>query len=148
MYDNSCAKIVVNNTLCEEIKIKSGLKQGCALSMLLYIMCIEELIVRIKKNTHINIHWQKLKGIWLSFYSQFMRILVSVSFKTIEYFEFMRIFVSFAFKNYWVIWVYEDIGIFCLQKQSSILSLWGNVNFFSNILIKSKYSIVFQENKR
>jgi hypothetical protein len=54
MYDNSCAKIVVNNTLCEEIKIKSGLKQGCALSMLLYIMCIEELIVRIKKNTHIK----------------------------------------------------------------------------------------------
>ena len=35
MYDNSCAKIVVNNTLCEEIKIKSGLKQVCALSMLL-----------------------------------------------------------------------------------------------------------------
>jgi len=54
MYDNSCAKIVVNNTLCEEIKIESGLKQGCALSMLLYIMCIEELVVRIKNNIHIK----------------------------------------------------------------------------------------------
>jgi hypothetical protein len=54
MYDNSRAKIVVNNTLCEEIKIESGLKQGCALSMLLYIMCIEELVVRIKNNIHIK----------------------------------------------------------------------------------------------
>ncbi len=54
IYDESYAKIVVNNTLCKNIKIKSGLKQGCALSMLLYIMCIEELIFRIKNNNHIK----------------------------------------------------------------------------------------------
>ena len=50
IYHKSRAKIVVNNTLCEDIIIESGLKQGCALSMLLYIICIEELIVRIENN--------------------------------------------------------------------------------------------------
>ena len=54
IYDKSCAKVVVNNSLCKTVTLKSSLKQGCALSMLLYIICIEELIVRIEKNDRIK----------------------------------------------------------------------------------------------
>ena len=54
IYNKSYCKIVVNNTLSENVMINSGLKQGCALSMLLYILCIEELIVRIKNNSLIK----------------------------------------------------------------------------------------------
>ena len=53
IYDKSCAKVVVNNSLCKTVTLKSSLKQGCALSMLLYIICIEELIVRIENNNKI-----------------------------------------------------------------------------------------------
>ena len=38
----------------EKIKIKLGIKQGCALSMILYILAIEELILRIKANSEIK----------------------------------------------------------------------------------------------
>ena len=54
IYDRSCAKIVINNSFCKTITLKSSLKQGCALSMLLYIICIEELIVRIENNNLIK----------------------------------------------------------------------------------------------
>ena len=54
IYDKSCAKVVVNNSLCKTVTLKSSLKQGCALSMLLYIICIEELIVRIENNNQIK----------------------------------------------------------------------------------------------
>ena len=59
IYDKSCAKVVVNNSLCKTVTLKSSLKQGCALSMLLYIICIEELIVRIENNN-------KIKGVVLN----------------------------------------------------------------------------------
>ena len=38
----------------EKIKIKSGIKQGCVFLMILYILAIEELIVRIKANPGIK----------------------------------------------------------------------------------------------
>ncbi|CAF0977091.1 unnamed protein product [Brachionus calyciflorus] len=43
------------------IIIKSGIKQGCALSMMLYIIAIEELMLRIKLNK--NIKGYKIYGL-------------------------------------------------------------------------------------
>jgi hypothetical protein len=56
--------------MCDLIYIISGLKQGCALSILLYILCIEELIIRIKLNDRIKGHFlnmynkQECKAAW------------------------------------------------------------------------------------
>ena len=54
LYFNSCASIIINGYKTNDIYIKSGIKQGCALSMMLYIIAIDELIVRIKKNENIK----------------------------------------------------------------------------------------------
>jgi len=54
IYNNSTAKIVLNNYETFSIIIKSGIKQGCALSMMLYILAIEELMLRIKSNKSIK----------------------------------------------------------------------------------------------
>jgi len=48
IYNDSSAKIVLNNYETLSIIIKSGIKQGCALSMMLYIIAIEQLLLRIK----------------------------------------------------------------------------------------------------
>jgi hypothetical protein len=54
LYVNSYATIIVNKLRSEKIKIKSSIKQGCALSMMLYVIAIEELLLRIKKNENIK----------------------------------------------------------------------------------------------
>ena len=54
IYDNSTTQIIYNNKNTDRIYIKTGIKQGCALSMILYILCIEELIIPIKNNKNIK----------------------------------------------------------------------------------------------
>ena len=61
IYNNSSAKIVLNMYETLSIIIRSGIKQGCALSMMLYIIAIEELMLRIKLNT--NIKGYKIYGL-------------------------------------------------------------------------------------
>ena len=63
LYNNSFCKFIVNNSISEKILIMSGLKQGCALSMFLYILCIEELIIRIKQH-------KSIEGFLLSTYTK------------------------------------------------------------------------------
>ena len=54
IYKNSYAFIVINRVMSEiKIIIKTGIKQGCALSMFLYTLGIEELLVRISLNKNI-----------------------------------------------------------------------------------------------
>ena len=54
IYRQSYAYICVNRVLSKiKIKIKRGIKQGCALSMFLYTLGIEELLIRISKNSKI-----------------------------------------------------------------------------------------------
>jgi hypothetical protein len=53
VYDNSFACLEVNKKKSKRINIKSGVKQGCPLSMIIYILCIEEPIVRIQNNEQI-----------------------------------------------------------------------------------------------
>ena len=61
IYTESTAKIVLNKFETIFINIRSGIKQGCALSMILYIIAIEELLLRIKLNG--NIKGYKLIGL-------------------------------------------------------------------------------------
>lgn len=54
LYTNNYTQLYINGCYSIMIAIMNGIKQGCALSMLLYILCIEELLLRIKNNNKIN----------------------------------------------------------------------------------------------
>ena len=53
LYENSNTKICVNGILSNQINIKRGIKQGCPLSMWLYTICIEDLLIKINLNKNI-----------------------------------------------------------------------------------------------
>ena len=72
IYNDSSAKIVLNNYETLSIIIKSGIKQGCPLSMMLYILAIEELLLRIKQSKNIkgyNIYGLEAREIKASAYA-------------------------------------------------------------------------------
>ena len=48
------AKINVNNFLSPQIKIERGIRQGCPLSCLIWLLCMEPLLVRMRANTNIK----------------------------------------------------------------------------------------------
>ena len=54
LYDQSYAHLFINRMKSDKIMISSGLKQGCALSMFLYTLAIEELIHNIILNGEIK----------------------------------------------------------------------------------------------
>jgi hypothetical protein len=54
LYTNSNSRLYINDVLSEDIHIKRSIKQGCPLSMWLYILCIEELLIRINSNPRIQ----------------------------------------------------------------------------------------------
>ena len=54
IYTNSFTNIFINNFKSNKLVIKSGIKQGCPLSNMLYILAIEELMIRIKMNPNIK----------------------------------------------------------------------------------------------
>ena len=54
LYSQSYARIIVNQHRSNRFDIKSGIKQGCALSMILYVIAIEELLIRIDQNSDIK----------------------------------------------------------------------------------------------
>ena len=54
IYKNSFAYVSLNNYKSNNFKIKSDIKQGCSLSMMLYVIAIEELILRINLNSKIK----------------------------------------------------------------------------------------------
>jgi exonuclease III len=54
LYKKSYANIVVNKRQSSKLLIKRGIKQGCPLSMMLYIIAIDELLVRIGENEDIK----------------------------------------------------------------------------------------------
>uniref|UniRef100_A0A670KGT6 Reverse transcriptase domain-containing protein n=1 Tax=Podarcis muralis TaxID=64176 RepID=A0A670KGT6_PODMU len=56
IYTDQKAKLIINNIVTEEIKIKKGTRQGCPLSPLLFIMTLEVLLNSIRQN-------QKIKGV-------------------------------------------------------------------------------------
>lgn len=54
LYDNAKTNLLVNGRFMPDIQVTSGLKQGCPLSMWLYMVCIEEALVRINENKEIK----------------------------------------------------------------------------------------------
>ena len=56
LYKDIFSKIEINGALTKKIKIKRGIRQGCPLSMLLFIICTDVLTHKIIKN-------EKIKGI-------------------------------------------------------------------------------------
>ena len=53
LYANATTRVKINGHLTEEIPIKRGVRQGCPLSMLLYVLVIEILALQIRKNQNI-----------------------------------------------------------------------------------------------
>ena len=54
LYESSYACVSINKIKSESFDIKSGIKQGCSLSMMLYVIVIEELLLRIESNENIK----------------------------------------------------------------------------------------------
>ena len=54
IYSRSTTRVLINGHFLDGIKVGKGLKQGCPLSMWLYMLCIEELLVRLDQNAKIN----------------------------------------------------------------------------------------------
>ena len=48
------SKVMVNGKLTEKIHIERSVRQGCPISMMLYVLCLEPLILRINGNTRIK----------------------------------------------------------------------------------------------
>ena len=54
LYSELSTDIIINGTICRGFKIARGVKQGDALSCILFIMCMEPLIRNIEKNNQIR----------------------------------------------------------------------------------------------
>ena len=54
LYNDSITRLNINGILLEEIKVKKSIKQGDPLSMWLYILALQELLISIKNNKVIN----------------------------------------------------------------------------------------------
>ena len=53
LYSNASTRININGFLTDEIPLKSGVRQGCPLSALLYVLIIEILVLQLRANPNI-----------------------------------------------------------------------------------------------
>ena len=61
MYNNICSKIEINGKNTQKIQIKRGIRQGCPLSMMLFILCTDVFTRKILQNESIKgIRFQKI----------------------------------------------------------------------------------------
>ncbi len=54
LYKNPTSYVKINNTLSAKLKIEQGIKQGCSLSALIFIICTEILCQAIKQEPQLN----------------------------------------------------------------------------------------------
>jgi hypothetical protein len=54
LYRNITAKVQVNGTVTEQFEIQRSVRQGCPLSMLLYVIAIEILSIKVRTNKEIK----------------------------------------------------------------------------------------------
>ena len=62
MYHNIISKIQVNGALTKEILILRGIRQGCPLSMLLFVIALESLARNLKSNTGVKAPYLNMKA--------------------------------------------------------------------------------------
>ena len=77
-YNNVNSQIKLNGKLSEKIEIEQGLRQGCPLSALLYVLCAEVLQINIRKDPRIKgykLENFEMKG--LSFADDMMTVVTS-----------------------------------------------------------------------
>ena len=63
LYSNASTKLNINGFLSDNIPVKSGVRQGCPLSALLYVLVIEILALQLRANPNIvgfTIHGEKI----------------------------------------------------------------------------------------
>ena len=54
IYNDINSKVMVNGKLTEKIHFERSVRQGCPISMMLYVLCLEPLISRINDNIRIK----------------------------------------------------------------------------------------------
>ena len=54
LYNDISSSVIVNNHISDPFPIKRGVRQGCSLSMLLYVICVESFAHKIRTLTEIK----------------------------------------------------------------------------------------------
>ena len=54
LYEDIKSSVIINNFISEPLDIKRGVRQGCSLSMLLYVLCFEPLAKRIQDDPDVK----------------------------------------------------------------------------------------------
>jgi hypothetical protein len=68
LYEDLTTDIIINGKICKGYKIKRGVKQGDSLSCVLFIMCMEPLLINIERNPdierleHTGVKYPKVAG--------------------------------------------------------------------------------------
>lgn len=65
IYEVASSRVQVNGFLTDEIKISTSVRQGCPLSMILFVLYVEPLIRQLSAN---------LTGFWI--YDKFIKVIV------------------------------------------------------------------------
>jgi hypothetical protein len=52
IYTNATSSVQVNGHVSDPFEIRSGIRQGCPLSMLLFTICINPFLCMLRENTH------------------------------------------------------------------------------------------------
>jgi len=77
-YKNAKSQIKINGELTDQIEIERGLRQGCPLSALLYVLCAEVLHINIRKDPNIKgylVNKEEIKG--LSYADDMMTVVTT-----------------------------------------------------------------------
>ena len=54
LYHDLTSCIIVNNCISQPVKISRSVKQGCSLSPLLYVLCLEPFVRKVCKDKYIE----------------------------------------------------------------------------------------------
>src|SRR5258705_9379520 len=54
LYTDICSILYINNRLTDEIEINRSVRQGCPLSMLLFVLCLEPLLRSINNDKNVK----------------------------------------------------------------------------------------------
>ena len=54
LYNNVCSSVIVNNHISDPITLERGVRQGCSLSPLLYILVLEPFAIKIREDEQIS----------------------------------------------------------------------------------------------